>query len=72
MLMTDPKHQFPMTKTEPDPEIEALKGVVKELTAKIQLLVELLDQHGLLQNHRYEFPDGDVWKAQDIEPKSTT
>lgn len=48
-------------------EVEALKIVVKELTAKIQCLVEWADEKGLLEEHAFTFPDGDVWKAQDID-----
>lgn len=48
-------------------ELEAVKNVVKELTAKVQHLVEVLDGKGLLEDHAYTFPDGDVWKAQDVE-----
>lgn len=49
-------------------ELQAVRNVVKELTAKVQLLVDLLDQKDMLIEHAYTFPDGDVWKAQDIEP----
>lgn len=48
-------------------EVMAVKHVVTELTAKVQLLVELLDDKGLLEDHAFTFPDGDVWKAKDIE-----
>jgi hypothetical protein len=47
--------------------VEALKHVVDELMGKIQTLVVLLDEHGLLENHTYTFPDGDVWKTKDVE-----
>lgn len=50
-------------------ELEAVRDVVKELTSKVQHLVEVLDNKGLLEDHSYTFPDGDVWKAQDVEPK---
>lgn len=48
-------------------ELEALKVVVKELTAKIQYLVEWADHRALLEDHAFTFPDGDVWKAQDVD-----
>lgn len=53
----------------PDPamEVAALREVVKELTAKVQLLVEFLDERGLLEEHCFTFPDGDVFKAKDID-----
>lgn len=53
---------------EPMMQVEALKRVVAELTSKIQLLVEWLDDQHLLPDHAFTFPDGDVWKAQDEEP----
>ena len=68
--MTERNHQLPPELPPPDPiqEVEALKYVVKELTAKVQTLVLLLDEHNLLEDHAYTFPDGDVWKAKDVEP----
>ena len=57
-----------VTPEDPLITVEALKGVVTELTGKVQLLVELLDSKGLLEEHVFTFPDGDVWKAQDVEP----
>lgn len=65
--MTDRKYQLPPEFSPPDPEqeAEALKHVVTELMAKIQVLVSELDERGLLEEHTYTFPDGDTWKAQD-------
>lgn len=57
----------PVEKTSDTVELEAVKAVVKELTSKVQFLVEWLDDRGLLEDHCFTFPDGDVWKAQDIE-----
>jgi hypothetical protein len=48
--------------------VEALKHVVQELTHKIHFLVQWADEKGLLEDHQFEFPDGDVWKARDVEP----
>ena len=48
-------------------EIAALKEVVAELTSKIQLLVEWADKQGMLEDHVFTFPDGDVWKAADSD-----
>jgi hypothetical protein len=45
--------------------VEAQKLVIAELTAKIQFLVEKLDDAGMLEDHAFTFPDGDIWKAQD-------
>ena len=47
---------------------EAQKHVIKELSAKIQMLVDLLDEKNLLEEHAFTFPDGDVWKSKDIDP----
>ena len=63
--MTDKE---PLDPDNPIMQIEALKIVVKELTSKIQLLVEFLDEKGLLEEHLFTFPDGDIWKAQDVDP----
>lgn len=60
---------------EPDNDkltVEALKLVVKEMTAKIQHLVDEMDMNGRLEDHAYTFPDGDIWKAQDVEPPKTS
>ena len=66
MTLTSPPE---LVKTEPEMELQALKIVNAELTAKIQHLVEVLDEKGLLEEHCYTFPDGDVWKTQDVEEK---
>lgn len=65
--MTERNHQLPPKLPPEDPliTVEAQKQVIKELTTKIQFLVELLDYHGLLEDHAFTFPDGDIWKAQD-------
>ena len=67
--MTERNHQLPPNLDPPDPlqEVEALKHVVKELTGKLHHLVVWVDGKGLLEDHAFTFPDGDVWKAQDIE-----
>lgn len=52
---------------DPTMAAEALRGVVKELTAKIQFLVDWIDQRGLLEDHAFTFPDGDYWKSRDLE-----
>lgn len=72
--MTERHHQLPPELSPPDPimEAEALRHVVTELTGKIQLLVEWMDGRGLLDDHCFTFPDGDVWKAQDVEPGMLT
>jgi len=73
-----PSQRHRMTEKEPlEPDndkltIEALKLVVKELTGKIQLLVEFLDEKGLLEDHCFTFPDGDVYKTKDVEPPKTS
>jgi len=48
--------------------IEALKRALKEMAEKVQFLVDLLDNKGLLEEHAFEFPDGDIWKSKDVEP----
>jgi len=45
--------------------VEAQKLVIKELTDKIQFLVDWADSSGFLEGHAFTFPDGDIWKAQD-------
>ena len=62
-------HQLPPELPPEDPiqEAAALKFVVKELTAKVQQLVDFLDGKGLLEEHAFTFPDGDIWKAKDVE-----
>lgn len=40
-------------------------GVIANLSAKLQLLVNELDKAGLLKNGQYTFPDGDIWKPED-------
>lgn len=66
-----PVHGDPLAagieKTNDTVELEAVKAVVKELTGKIQFLVEWADSKGLLEDHAFTFPDGDVWKAQDVD-----
>ena len=63
-------HQLPPELPTPDStqELAAVRHVVEELTSKIQWLVEFLDHKGLLEDHSFTFPDGDVWKTRDIEP----
>ena len=46
---------------------EAQKHVIKELSDKIQHLVDAMDANGRLEDHAYTFPDGDVWKAKDSD-----
>jgi len=60
-------HHLPPELPPDDPTltVEAQKFVIKELTAKVQLLVDYLDNMTLLEDHTFTFPDGDVWKAQD-------
>ena len=68
--MTERNHKLPPELPAEDPVIvvEAQKHVIKELSDKIQFLVEWADSRGLLEDHAFTFPDGDVWKAQDVEP----
>lgn len=47
-------------------EVAALKQVVKELTGKVQLLVDWVDEKGLLEDHVFTFPDGDVYVADGV------
>ena len=69
--MTDrhANHQLPPELPPEDPilQAQALQFVVKELTAKVQQLVDFLDSKGLLEEGAFTFPDGDVWKARDVE-----
>lgn len=67
--MTERNHQLPPELPPEDPMItvEAQKHVIEELTHKIQYLVEWIDERGLLADHAFTFPDGDHWKAKDIE-----
>lgn len=67
--MTERNHQLPPELPPEDPVIvvEAQKHVIKELSDKIQLLVDLLDSKGLLDDGAFTFPDGDIWKARDVE-----
>jgi len=62
-------YQLPPELPPEDPTLvaEAQKFVIKELTAKVQQLVDLLDSKGLLEEGAFTFPDGDVWKARDVE-----
>ena len=50
----------------PDPamEVAALKQVVEEMTGKVQFLVDMLDKRGLLEDHTFTFPDGDIYKSE--------
>jgi len=48
-------------------EVAALKLVIQEQTAKIQYLVDWADSKHLLEDGAFTFPDGDTWKARDIE-----
>jgi hypothetical protein len=50
-------------------ELTAVKLVVRELTGKIQFLVDWADQQGLLPEHTFTFPDGDLYKAQETVEK---
>ena len=65
-----PKHELPPEVEPVDPamEVASLKHVVKELSDKIQLLVDHLDLNDMLEDHCFTFPDGDIWKAQDVNP----
>jgi hypothetical protein len=69
--MTDNrKYQLPPELPPEDPQmtVEALKHVVQELTHKIHFLVAWADEKGLLEDHAFTFPDGDIWKAKDVDP----
>lgn len=67
--MTNPENPARVTVTPEDDKmtIEALRLVVKELSDKIQHLIDWADSRGMLEDHSYTFPDGDVFKAQDVE-----
>lgn len=68
--MPERNHQLPPEIPEEDPRItaEAQKHVIKELSDKIQFLVDWADSNHMLRDGSFTFPDGDVWKARDIEP----
>jgi hypothetical protein len=66
-----PVHGTPRVTVDPDDPlltIEAQKRVIAELMGKIQHLVDEMDINGRLEDHAYTFPDGDTWKARDVEP----
>ena len=67
-MTDDRKYQLPPELPPEDPlmTVEAQKHVIEELTGKIQFLVEWIDAKGLLEDHQFEFPDGDVWKSKDV------
>lgn len=71
--MPERNHQLPPELPPEDPQLtaEAQKHVIKELSDKIQLLVDWLDHKGLLEDGVFTFPDGDVWKARDTKTNSS-
>lgn len=48
-----------MAKTDPPDTNE----YIRDLIGKLDLLVNWIDQQGLLPEHVFTFPDGDVWHA---------
>lgn len=67
--MTNRNHQLPPELPPEDPlvTVEAQKHVIKELSDKIQFLVDWADGNHMLEDGAFTFPDGDVWKARDVE-----
>lgn len=57
---------FEMQPEDPLITVEAQKLVIKELVEKVQFLVDKLDDAGMLEEHAFTFPDGDIWKSQDL------
>ena len=39
------------------------KAKLSEALAKIQYLVDFMDRQELLEEHRFTFPDGDMWES---------
>jgi hypothetical protein len=42
---------------------DAAQRVINELAGKIRHLLEWADEKGMLENHAFTFPDGDVWET---------
>jgi hypothetical protein len=54
--------------------MDPIEQLVMDLSAKVQFLVNFADKNGLLPEHVFTFPDGDIWEAVherpvDNEPK---
>ena len=46
------------------PWLLELIAQAEDLAAKLQLLVNTMDERGDLPEHVFTFPDGDTWEAQ--------
>lgn len=43
---------------------DSLAEQCRDLAAKVQLMVDWADGEGLLDDHTFTFPDGDIWEAK--------
>lgn len=48
-------------------QLDEATAAAKELAGKIQFLINTVDERGMLPEHVFTFPDGDVWEAKHLD-----